>query len=185
MSRRKNGKNLDKATAPQDKRHQLFEADPKEKKEAYKKLNNLTSVVREFLSTSIPFCSEGVNLQSAEVTGNSNTLRFSLSGGTSFDKRHMSAVERNLPNFTSQTVFVPKKLNNSSQGAVEAGYMVLDYDVKKGASSAFWNKMRARTVNVLLVVCFLLLVYFVHAYVLHTQDDSDRFGALKRLFGQV
>lgn len=161
-----------------EKRHQIYESNDQERQRAYDKLDCLTSVVKEFLKNTDPFASEGIELGSASVKHNNKVLRFNLTGANSCDERHFRAVKQKLPYFTIKTVFEPRNGFQSHEGVDIRGMVVLEYDLEKRPSFNLAGKFLSMS----LIMMFFLLVYLLRLYIKHTEDDSDRFGALYRLF---
>ena len=161
-------------------RHPLFEADSDSRTKAFEILDSVTETVRTFLTREEPFCGEGIELQKADVVKNNSVLRYYLIGGDACEERHLSAVKKQMPGFSLRILFSTVHGSSSVMGAVPAGQMVLDYDIPRGGPSV--SALVGRGLSWIVVICLGVIIYLMSMYAKHTAEDSDRFGALKRLF---
>jgi len=183
------GKEIHSGKEYKEKRHQIFESKPSDRQRAYLKLDVLTPTVRDFLRNKEPFASDGVELRTAKVVDGNRTLQYVLIGGTECDQRHYNAVRAYLPGFTIRTIFEPQAHGGlSAFGSIMSGQMVLEFALTRtsflsggfGGFGGFGGKSTL-AVNVLLIVLVGVLIVLSSYFINHTNNDSDRFGVLRRL----
>jgi hypothetical protein len=187
------GKEIHSGKEYKEKRHQIFESKPSDRQRAYLKLDVLTPTVRDFLRNKEPFASDGVELRTAKVVDGNRTLQYVLIGGTECDQRHYNAVRAYLPGFTIRTIFEPQAHGGlSAFGSIMSGQMVLEFSLTRksflsggiggfGVFGVFGGKKSTIVVNVLLIVLVGVLIVLSSYFINHTNNDSDRFGVLRRL----
>jgi len=161
-------------------RHPLYETDSESRTKAFNILDSLTPTIREFLLREEPFVGDGIELNKADVAETNTVLRFYLIGGSTFDDRHTLVVRQKLPGFTLKTLFSPVHGANSGEGALSSGRMVLEYNIHQRFE---WiNQVWQGVMSVTLLGCFFAVIYCLRLFMIHTSEDTDPFGVIRRLW---